>query len=68
MDMNGLQIGAFCNYIGVKSAMLLVTNVNRMEKDQVTTDDAKLKKYEEILIKAMIAFVNKYIPDLKKSK
>ena len=46
IEMESLQFGAFCHKIGVRSAVICVALLNRLEGDQVRSSAQDLHEFE----------------------
>ena len=59
IEMESLQFGAFCNAIGVRSAVIAVTLLNRLEGDQVTSTPQQLGTFEEFPVRTVLEFLKR---------
>jgi uridine phosphorylase len=59
IEMESLQFGAFCNKINVRSVVICVALLNRLDGDQVTSTMEQLKSFEERPVDVIIEFINK---------
>lgn len=57
--MESLQFGAFCYKIGVRSAVICVALLNRLNGDQVTSTMDQLKEYENRPVNVVIDFIHR---------
>jgi uridine phosphorylase len=59
IEMESLQFGAFCNKIGVRSIVVCVAILNRLNGDQVRSTMDELKAFEERPVEAVIEFIRR---------
>ena len=59
IDMESLQFGAFCNKIGVRSIVICVALLNRLNGDQVTSTMEQLKEFEERPVSVILEFIKR---------
>lgn len=59
VEMESLQFGAFCNKINVRSIVVCVALLNRLEGDQVTSTMEQLKQFEERPVDLIIEFIKR---------
>lgn len=59
IEMESLQFGAFCNKIGVRSIVICVALLNRLNGDQVKSSMAELKQFEERPVDVIIEFIKR---------
>ena len=57
IEMESLQFGAFTGMIGVRSAVICVAILNRLEGDQVTSTPQELGNFEERPILTVLSFI-----------
>lgn len=57
--MESLQFGAFCGVIGVRSAVICVAILNRLEGDQVNSTPEELAGFEERPMNTVLNFIKK---------
>ena len=59
IEMESLQFGAFCNKIGVRSIVICVAILNRLNGDQVSSSMEELKAFEERPVDVIIEFIRR---------
>lgn len=59
--MESLQFGAFCGVIGVRSAVICVAILNRLEGDQVYSSMEELASFEERPMSTVLKLIKKDI-------
>ena len=57
IEMESLQFGAFTGMIGVRSAVICVALLNRLNGDQVTSTMEELGQFEERPMNTVLSFI-----------
>jgi len=57
IEMESLQFGAFCNQMKVSSAVIVVTLLNRLAGDQVTSTSEQLAEFEARPIRVVVRYI-----------
>jgi len=60
MEMESLEFAAFCHHVGIPSAVVCVTLLDRMQGDQVTVDKEEITSRIEQSIDFLIDFIQEY--------
>ena len=61
IEMESLYLAAFCNELGIKSAMVATTLLDRLQGDQVVTSKATMNEWCVRPQKLVLRYVKRYM-------